>query len=64
MGISEEDRHYPKFVLTHNTDLLVREMMELFLSYIIIQMVSMNTTTYKMEKLEIFRADSYPYFFL
>ena len=55
MRINEEDGHSPKFSLTQNLELLVRALMEIFLSDSIIRITSSHKSVRGREKVDIFR---------
>ena len=63
MWISEEDHNYPKSSLPHKVELLVRSLMELFLSDSIIRKTRRHTNERVREKADSFSAvsDSYIY---
>ena len=48
--ISEEDGHSPEFVLTHNSEILVMALMEIFLLDSIIRMVRRHTSHIREDK--------------
>ena len=56
MHIREEYYHPPKSTLTQNAEILVRELMEIFLSDRIIRTTRRNKITYGREKSVSFRS--------